>query len=125
MRNCDRSELQIIFRLDRIFSVRPASDIAWFQRQFPKETIRYRMSGPLKNYQPRRANEREIDRCLQYNDGQKGSKPMAQPHISHSLETLLTRDSFSTNFSSFFSADIGRQMVLPPAVVRFFATGHS
>ena len=38
------------FRLDRILSVRPASDIPWFQRQFPKETIRYRMSGPLKNY---------------------------------------------------------------------------
>ena len=93
--DCDRSELRIIngvlylftyvpdckpkvpsnsphftqnmaFRLDRILSVRPASDVAWFQRQFPKETIRYRMSGPLKNYQPRRANEREVDRTSSY-----------------------------------------------------------
>lgn len=96
--DCDRSELRIIngvlylfayipdckpkvpsnggphftqnmaLRLDRILSVRPASDIPWFQRQFPKETIRYRMSGPLKNYQPRRANEREIDRTSTYVD---------------------------------------------------------
>ena len=93
--DCDRSELRIIngvlylftyvpdckpkipsnsphftqnmaFRLDRILSVRPASDIPWFQRQFPKETIRYRMSGPLKNYQPRRANEREVNRTSTY-----------------------------------------------------------
>jgi predicted DNA-binding transcriptional regulator YafY len=93
--DCDRSELRIIngvlylfayvpdckpkvpsnsphftqnmaLRLDRILSVRPASDIPWFQRQFPKETIRYRMSGPLKNYQPRRANEREVDRTSTY-----------------------------------------------------------
>jgi predicted DNA-binding transcriptional regulator YafY len=93
--DCDRSELRIIngvlylfayvpdckpkvssnsphftqnmaLRLDRILSVRPASDIAWFQRQFPKEIIRYRMSGPLKNYQPRRANEREVDRTSAY-----------------------------------------------------------
>ena len=93
--DCDRSELRIIngilylfayvpdcrpkipsnsphftqnmaFRLDRILSVRPASDIPWFQRQFPKETIRYRMSGPLKNYQPRRANEREVGRTSTY-----------------------------------------------------------
>jgi predicted DNA-binding transcriptional regulator YafY len=54
------------FRIDRIISVRPASDTAWFQRQFPKETIRYRMSGPLKNYQPRRANEREIERTQDF-----------------------------------------------------------
>jgi hypothetical protein len=89
--NCDRSELRILngvlylfayvpdsrpkvpvssphftqnlaFRVDRLIAVRPASDIAWFQRQFPQETIRYRMSGPLKNYHPRRANEREASR---------------------------------------------------------------
>jgi predicted DNA-binding transcriptional regulator YafY len=93
--DCDRSELRIIngvlylfayvpdfkpkvpsnsphfmqnmaFRVDRIISVRPASDTAWFQRQFPKQTIRYRMSGPLRTYQPRRANEREIARNDNY-----------------------------------------------------------
>jgi predicted DNA-binding transcriptional regulator YafY len=93
--DCDRSELRIIngvlylftyvpdckpkipsnsphftqnmaFRLDRILAVRPSSDIPWFQRQFPKEIIRYRMSGPLKNYQPRRANEREVYRTSTY-----------------------------------------------------------
>jgi predicted DNA-binding transcriptional regulator YafY len=89
--DCDRSELRILngvlylfayvpdsrpkipvnrphftqnlaFRVDRLIAVRPASDTAWFQRQFPQETIRYRMSGPLRNYQPRRANEREVGR---------------------------------------------------------------
>jgi predicted DNA-binding transcriptional regulator YafY len=93
--DCDRSELRILngvlylfayvpdfkpkvpsnsphfmqnmaFRLDRIITVHPASDNPWFQRQFPKETIRYRMSGPLKNYQPRRANEREVTRNDEY-----------------------------------------------------------
>jgi predicted DNA-binding transcriptional regulator YafY len=93
--DCDRSELRIIsgvlylfayvpdfkpkvpsnsphfmqnmaFRVDRIISVRPASDTAWFQRQFPKQIIRYRMSGPLKTYQPRRANEREMVRNNDY-----------------------------------------------------------
>jgi biotin operon repressor len=56
------------FRIDRIITVRAASDIAWFQTSFPRETIRYRMRGPLKNYQPRRANEQEIERTEDFVD---------------------------------------------------------
>jgi predicted DNA-binding transcriptional regulator YafY len=56
------------FRIDRIITVRPASEISWFQTSFPRETIRYRMSGPLKNYQPRRANEREVERTENFVD---------------------------------------------------------
>jgi predicted DNA-binding transcriptional regulator YafY len=56
------------FRIDRIITVRPTSEISWFQTSFPREAIRYRMSGPLKNYQPRRANEREVERTENFVD---------------------------------------------------------
>lgn len=56
-----------IFRIDRILSIYPASQTPWGILHFPTVSIRYRMSGPLGNYQPRRANERELFRDLQAN----------------------------------------------------------
>jgi hypothetical protein len=51
-----------IFRVDRILKVYPASNTSWSRLYFPTEKIRYRMSGPLASYQPRRANEVELHR---------------------------------------------------------------
>jgi predicted DNA-binding transcriptional regulator YafY len=51
-----------IFRVDRILKVYPASTTPWSRLYFPTEKVRYRMSGPLANYQPRRANEVELYR---------------------------------------------------------------
>lgn len=56
-----------IFRIDRILSIYPASQTPWGILHFPTVPIRYRMSGPLGNYQPRRANERELFRDVQAN----------------------------------------------------------
>lgn len=55
-------EQNLIFRADRIVSVRPASDTLWSRLRFPVETVRYRMSGPLQHYQPRRSNETVVHR---------------------------------------------------------------
>ncbi len=51
-----------IFRVDRILKVYPASTTPWSRLYFPTERVCYRMSGPLANYQPRRANEVELHR---------------------------------------------------------------
>ncbi|MFH7241350.1 MAG: helix-turn-helix transcriptional regulator [Spirulina sp.] len=51
-----------ILRVDRILKVYPASTTPWSRLYFPTEKIRYRMSGPLASYQPRRANEVELHR---------------------------------------------------------------
>jgi predicted DNA-binding transcriptional regulator YafY len=55
-------EQNLIFRVDRILKVYPASSTLWSRLYFPTETIRYRMSGLLAYYQPRRANEIEFYR---------------------------------------------------------------
>ena len=55
-------EQNLAFRVDRILSVRAASETPWSLFSFPDLEIHYRMSGPLGTYQPRRANEREIFR---------------------------------------------------------------
>lgn len=56
----DAVERNQLFRIDRILSVDPASQTPWGILQFPTLSIRYRMSGALGTYQPRRANEQEI-----------------------------------------------------------------
>ncbi|MGJ5672442.1 MAG: helix-turn-helix transcriptional regulator [Nostochopsis sp.] len=53
-RNIDQNH---IFRLDKIVSVGAASDTHWVSCDFPKLEIRYRTSGALSNYQPRRKDE--------------------------------------------------------------------
>ncbi|MEC4882046.1 MAG: WYL domain-containing protein [Scytonema sp. PMC 1070.18] len=66
-----------IFRLDRIVSVGPSSDTRWTSCDFPTLKVRYRTSGPLANYQPRRKDEvviysdpegkfREIEATIDY-----------------------------------------------------------
>ncbi|MDZ8054083.1 MAG: helix-turn-helix transcriptional regulator [Aulosira sp. ZfuVER01] len=50
-----------IFRLDKITSVGAASDTHWVSCDFPKLEIRYRTSGALSNYQPRRQDEAIVD----------------------------------------------------------------
>ncbi|ASC71707.1 hypothetical protein XM38_026610 [Halomicronema hongdechloris C2206] len=55
-------EQNLIFRIDRILKVYPASDTLWSRLSFPTEKVRYRMSGPLAHYQPRRTNEVELYR---------------------------------------------------------------
>ena len=55
-------EQNLVFRVDRILSVRAASEIPWSLLNFPTLEIHYRMSGPLGSYQPRRSNEQEIIR---------------------------------------------------------------
>ncbi|WP_232251384.1 WYL domain-containing protein [Oscillatoria acuminata] len=53
-----------LFRVDRIKSVGPPSTQAWVYSSFPTLTIRYRMTGPLANYVPRRIHEQVIERNL-------------------------------------------------------------
>ncbi|MEB3827393.1 helix-turn-helix transcriptional regulator [Phormidium sp. CCY1219] len=53
-----------LFRIDRIQSVGPASAQTWMRSAFPTLTIRYRMTGPLATYEPRRSHERVITRNL-------------------------------------------------------------
>jgi predicted DNA-binding transcriptional regulator YafY len=55
------------FRVDRILRVYPSSQTPWRTLYFPTVSIRYRMSGSLGTYQPRRANECELLRDLQAN----------------------------------------------------------
>lgn len=55
-------EQNFAFRVDRILIVRAASTTPWSLFHFPTLEIRYRMSGALGTYQPRRANERELRR---------------------------------------------------------------
>lgn len=52
-----------IFRVDRIVSIGPASEIPWGILEFPRIAACYRMSGPLATYQPRRNHERVLDRA--------------------------------------------------------------
>lgn len=56
-RNC-------LFRVDRIKSIGTSSKQTWVYSSFPTLTIRYRMTGPLANYQPRRGHEEVIERNL-------------------------------------------------------------
>ncbi len=56
-RNIDQN---YIFRIDRIISVGAASDTHWQSGDFPTIKIRYRTSGPLANYQPRRKDEKVV-----------------------------------------------------------------
>ncbi|MCP6760009.1 MAG: WYL domain-containing protein [Fischerella sp. CENA71] len=46
-----------IFRLDKILSVGAASNTHWVSCDFPTLKIRYRTSGQLANYRPRRKDE--------------------------------------------------------------------
>ncbi|QSJ20197.1 WYL domain-containing protein [Nostoc sp. UHCC 0702] len=66
-----------IFRLDKITSVGAASDTRWVSCDFPTLKVRYRMSGQLANYKPRRKDEvvihsdpegkfREIEATIDY-----------------------------------------------------------
>lgn len=52
-----------IFRLDKIVSVGAASDTRWVSCDFPNLKVRYRTSGQLANYKPRRKDE-----VVVYND---------------------------------------------------------
>jgi predicted DNA-binding transcriptional regulator YafY len=54
----------ILFHINRIKIVGAASNTNWFY-QFPTLTIRYRMTGHLANYQPRRIQEEVIEYNLQ------------------------------------------------------------
>jgi predicted DNA-binding transcriptional regulator YafY len=49
-----------IFRIDKIISVGAASDTHWLSCDFPTIKIRYRTSGPLANYKPRRKDEEVV-----------------------------------------------------------------
>lgn len=60
-------EQNLAFRVDRILSVRAASETPWGLFNFPQLEIRYRMSGPLGTYQSRRANEHELQRDTEAN----------------------------------------------------------
>ena len=57
----------VLFRVDRIQIVGPASATSWLHSFFPTITIRYRMTGPLAKYQPRRPHERIIIRTTDPN----------------------------------------------------------
>lgn len=56
------AEQNIAFRVDRIEQVRPPSQTPWCVFDFPTLEVRYRMSGPLRHYQPRRSSESEVYR---------------------------------------------------------------
>lgn len=51
-----------LFRIDRIKYVFPSSKTPWYMFNIPTLKIRYRMTGYLKNYQPRRVHEVVIER---------------------------------------------------------------
>lgn len=55
------AERNFLFRLDRILSVGAASKISWVFT-FPTIKIRYRLSGPLAYYKPRRSHEQVLYR---------------------------------------------------------------
>jgi predicted DNA-binding transcriptional regulator YafY len=55
------AEQNRIFRIDRILSVGAASNISWVFT-FPTLKIRYRLSGPLATYKPRRSHEQVLYR---------------------------------------------------------------
>jgi predicted DNA-binding transcriptional regulator YafY len=57
------AEQNYTFRVDRILRVNPASHTPWGFFRFPTLTIRYRLSGALANYKPRRDCE-----SVQYRD---------------------------------------------------------
>lgn len=57
-------EQNYLFRIDRITYIYPSSNSAWFWRTFPTVMIRYRMTGALANYQPRRHHEKLITKNL-------------------------------------------------------------
>ncbi|ACK70143.1 conserved hypothetical protein [Gloeothece citriformis PCC 7424] len=57
-------EQNYTFRIDRITNIYPSSGSAWFWRTFPTLSIRYRMTGSLVYYQPRRNHEKVIERNL-------------------------------------------------------------
>lgn len=52
------------FRVDRITRVNPAANIPWGFFHFPTFKIRYRLSGSLANYQPRRDHESIVYRDI-------------------------------------------------------------
>jgi predicted DNA-binding transcriptional regulator YafY len=56
------AEQNYTFRVDRITSVGAASHTPWGFSHFPTLPIRYRMSGPLWTYQPRRDHESVLHR---------------------------------------------------------------
>jgi predicted DNA-binding transcriptional regulator YafY len=83
--DCDRSELRLhngtlylfahvpnvaqrhspidrnrIFRVDRLITIHPCSDICWGMPEFPTETFHYCMTGPLAHYKPRRVHEQVV-----------------------------------------------------------------
>ncbi len=49
-----------LFHINRIIKIGAASDTPWGILHFPTITLRYRMSGALANYQPRRDRERIV-----------------------------------------------------------------
>lgn len=51
-----------LFHINRIVKIGAASDTPWGILHFPTITLRYRMSGALANYQPRRGRERIVER---------------------------------------------------------------
>lgn len=53
------AEQNFIFRIDRITRVGAASNTPWIYSRFPTLDIRYRLSGALGNYKPRRPHESE------------------------------------------------------------------
>ena len=58
-------EHNVIFRIDKIKSVGGSSHINWLYTEFPTLPIRYRMTGPLASYQPRRPNEQVLERNIE------------------------------------------------------------
>lgn len=58
------ADKNVLFRVDRIEQVNPASQTRWFCHEFPTLTVHYRMSGPLADYQPRRDRETILCRDL-------------------------------------------------------------
>lgn len=57
-------EQNYLFRIDRVTYIYPSSNSMWFWQTFPTVKIRYRMTGALANYKPRRHHERVIAQNL-------------------------------------------------------------
>lgn len=61
MQKRSNTEKNFLFRVDKILSVGASSDVSWVFT-FPTVKIRYRLSGPLANYKPRRNQEQVMYR---------------------------------------------------------------
>ena len=64
-RKAETFDRNVLFRIERIHDVGPASDLPWTFSDFGRLRVRYQLKGPLATYEPRRPRERVVERDLE------------------------------------------------------------